>query len=323
MRLPPARTTSRVLLLVALVLGVAGLTGCRLKRKGGASGSTGSLAGPFQSVVATSRHTCTLDLAGHARCFGGDDVVEALATPTPKTPFVRIATAMRFACGLEAESRHAVCWGNCSGGICITPEGEWDGLFMGGDGGCVTRPGKVACFGQMLPPTPPEVETETLTQVTLGAGWIVGLRENGTLVSWGGGHVIATDPRLRAAISSRRKFKAAYGAGAALCLIDRTDGVECLSHYENLVPPAVPGKPLTMAFANPRGARPACILFEHGSGTLTRCTETNKGRLLTPVQNARDIAVGNDHLCALMQDGSLSCQGEDMFGQVSGRKAWY
>lgn len=323
MRLPPARTTSRVLLLVALVLGVAALTGCRLKKKGGASGSKGSLSGPFQSVVATSRHTCTLDLAGHARCFGGDDVVEALATPTPKTPFARIATATRFACGLEAESRHVTCWGDCSGGACVAPEGPWDGLFMGSDGGCVTRPGKVECFGQMLPRTPTEVATETLARVTLGSGWIVGIRENGTLVSWGGSHVIATDPRLRAAISSRRKFKGAYGAGAALCLVDRTDGVECLSHYENLVPPSVPGKPLAMAFANPRGARPACVLFEHGSGTLTRCTETNKGRMLTPVQNARDIAVGNDHLCALMQDGSLSCQGEDMFGQVGGNKAWY
>lgn len=320
------RKTARTLTLVVLVVLVvcAGLlTGCRLKKKGGASGSKGSLAGPFQSVVAFSRHTCTLDLAGHARCFGGDDVVEALATPTPKSAFVRIATAMRFACGIEADGHRAVCWGNCSGGTCITPDGAWDGLFMGGDGGCVTRPGKVACFGQMLPPTPPEVETETLTRVTLGAGWIVGLRENGTLVSWGGSHVIATDPRLRAAISSRRKFKGAYGAGAALCLVDRTDGVECLSHYENLVPPAVTGKPLTMAFANPQGARPACILFENGSGTLTRCTETLKRRTLTPVQNARDIAVGNEHLCALMQDGSLSCQGEDMFGQVSGKNAWY
>jgi len=283
--------------------------------------------GPFVAVAANMRHTCALQLAGTPVCFGGDDTVNPPMTPAPGIALRTIATGGRFACGLTRDDASMVCWGDCAHGRCRVPPGAFAGFTLSDDGGgCAWRePAGALCWGDSPEARgAPSLASEALRDVALGAGWGVALRKDGTLLGWGGQQV-ARDPRLQKAIRDRETFQAIAGKGAVLCLVGMAGEVSCIMHHQNQVPPAISGRPLRIAMANPRGVFPACILFEPagapGSSDV-RCSRTNKNLTLPAVRDAVDIAVGADHLCALQRDGRLFCAGDDLFGQVSGSRRW-
>lgn len=281
--------------------------------------------GPFRSVVASAHHTCLLYRTGRAQCFGGDDTVTPPMVPTPTDAFRTIATGRRFACGIVEGSREIKCWGACVGSTCVPPAGAFDDLFLGDSAGCATRTGGgVVCFGAPLPATPPTVAREELVQIVIGMDWAVGRRPDGTLVTWGGHQAVATDPRLAAAIGARTRYRSIGGAGAELCLVDLAGTITCLAHHGNPEPPHARGAVVQVAFSNPRGARPACVLWDDPKSghTTTSCTSGNKGKPLAPIASALALAAGDDHVCGLLGDGSVSCNGLDDVQQVTGKKAW-
>ena len=65
-------------------------------------------AGPYAQVTAGDEHTCVLDAAGAASCWGLDSGRQA---SPPKQAFKRISAGSGFTCGIAKADASLVCWG--------------------------------------------------------------------------------------------------------------------------------------------------------------------------------------------------------------------
>ncbi len=314
---------ARTSLVVALLL-VSALLACR---PGAGRGSKGTQRASFdaRAVAANAKHTCLLQPNGLARCFGGDDTRNPPMTATPTVELKRIETGRRFACGLKAGDSTLICWGDCSARArCVAPAGAFDDFALDDDsGGCAwtNTPARVECWGGWLAthPPPSSLASTATARIVFGPDWGVAQRDDGTLLAWGRGAVVA-DPRLGRAVATGEKFRSIGGRGALLCLVDLSGKVECIVHHGNATPPRVSGAALFVDASSPRGALPACVLSDSGGTRTVHCSTTNKGRKL-PVFTGKidDLAVGDDHVCVHHAHHRVECVGDNMFGRVSGR----
>jgi alpha-tubulin suppressor-like RCC1 family protein len=141
-------------------------------------------AASFRSVVAGRSHTCALDAAGAAWCWGANDrgqlgidpsdivacaVASCSPVPAPvagEHRFSLLAAGDQFTCGLEPAGG-AWCWGL-------------------GDAGQLGQAVSTDCGGNRCSMVPVQVQgTQRLTALSAGLAHVCGLTSDGTAVCWG------------------------------------------------------------------------------------------------------------------------------------------
>lgn len=146
--------------------------------------------GQFTEIAAGGQHTCALDAAGSAVCWGryanADDGNDGRAAPPPDASFVAIAAAGAHSCGLTVDDR-LLCWGQNPDGRADPQPGPFTQLAMGVNNTCALRPdGTVFCQGDDSAgqSSPPQTR---FAQIALGPEYGCGVTDAGALECWGAG----------------------------------------------------------------------------------------------------------------------------------------
>ena len=212
-------------------------------------------AAAFRSVVAGRAHTCALDAAGAAWCWGANDrgqlgigpadlvacgVASCSPVPAPVVGghhFSMLAAGDQFTCGLEPAGG-AWCWGL-------------------GDAGQLGQTITGDCEGNRCSVVPLRVQgTQRLTTLSAGLAHVCGLAADGTAVCWGyndqgqlGRGDQASSP-VPAPVSSAERFVQVSAGGLHTCALTSRGAAWCwgadalgagASVLESAVPVAVAG----------------------------------------------------------------------------------
>jgi alpha-tubulin suppressor-like RCC1 family protein len=261
-------------------------------------------------LVGSYYFTCGLLSDGTAKCWGHDsddqlgcggslyiceDEIPARLDPISitKEPGVsvrQLAAGRYFACALLTNGS-VTCWGqNISGQLGY------------GDRSSVRRNEPPSASGPVSITTTPGIEA---TQITAAADHTCALLSTGTFKCWG------------------------YGA-LGYADADWVGAYDVPSAHEAVSASSTPGLKVTQLVA---GAGHTCALLSDGS---VKCwggiggklgygnadfveTPSSAGTLslsTRPGITARQLAAGSDHTCALLSDGSVTCWGNNDFGQL-------
>jgi len=276
-------------------------------------------------------HTCALRASGNVVCWGdnregelGDGTMTPRTTPTivPVADIASIDTSGRpWSCAVE-RAGGVLCWGSNDRGAlgtgaespAVVPMpgpvlGIADAVQVGAGSwhGCVVRAtGAIVCWGfgalgvlgtgdTETRLTPVAVATPTnADRIAAGGGFNCARQTNGSVLCWGGASSGATgqDP----------------------------------SGGNVLVPTAVPG--ITDAIDVTAGSSHACALRPMGLGVLcwgdnafgqlgVASPRTRPTPALIPgTEMAVDVDAGNNHTCAVLEDGDVVCWGDNFEDQL-------
>jgi alpha-tubulin suppressor-like RCC1 family protein len=312
--------------------------------RGGALGGSSmtieqvSLGGPVVSAASRFNHTCAVMPDGSARCWGQNDrgqLGDATynSTATPLTPMslanvVEIGVARSFTCARRSNSS-ITCWGdNASGQLgdgTVTPRvvpatsvtglfAPPDALALGASHGCAhLSNGNGACwgvntYGQLGDGTMmnrPQATAMPVTQVrqiaasgyqtSVAGGQTCALRMNGTIACWGSNDFGQLGNGQTSMTPST----------AAVEVVGITGAVELVA-----------------------GRYHACA--RHGAGVVSCWGHNDAGQIgdssqgtdrpvpvaVTLARPAVQIAAGGYHTCALLDDDSVYCWGNNASGQL-------
>ena len=122
----------------------------------------GGTQGPWASLALGYSHSCAIDQAGHAYCWGqdggfelgidnaGQPVAYGNAKPIPGYVFSRLTMADSGACGITTDAK-LVCWGigvvGGDGHLKSMDTHTWTAITATSSAECGIRDGKVWCFG--------------------------------------------------------------------------------------------------------------------------------------------------------------------------------
>lgn len=285
-----------------------------------------------KDISAGSFHTCALHRDGAVSCWGSDERI-GLETEESRIPDIEqgasVKSGDRHTCVLH-EDGTVTCWGNNSFGqlgtifyedsaMPVTVTGITDALQItaGDQHTCALHKEKtVSCWGShgsasfletllevsfvdfFLPSTPRQIDDITgAASVASGGDHSCALHEDGKITCWGPDNF---DPF-------------GYPIGLQLAAIRRIQDI-------------------TDATAITAGKRHSCAL--HEGGTIS-CWGSNDFGILgnedaadeyteylfmpVKVENINDataITAGSRHTCALHQDGTVSCWGQNWYGQL-------
>jgi alpha-tubulin suppressor-like RCC1 family protein len=290
----------------------------------------------FTQLVASDRHTCGLDAAGAAHCWGfglggqlGDgsrtNSVEPLAVAGGRTFNTLTASVADGAtCGLTAGG-DAWCWG-------INPQGA---LGTGAKGPGSAVPGPLATSLKLI-------------SISIGQAHACALDTAGNAICWGnnwygqlgvgsaGGSNGFMESFTPVAVVGGLTFKQIVAGGTHSCALQDSGAVWCwgfglllgaknAAGYQSLPLPVVLTGAKWLSIA--RGFGQTCALAEDHAlycwGQLT--TEDPSSQASTAVhigsgQKFVAFAPGGTHACAIGTDGFAYCWGRNTWGQV-GRPA--
>ena len=285
------------------------------------------------AITAGNSHSCALHAGGSISCWGNNlsgrlgNGTDADASTPQQVDEITDATAITagyiHSCTLH-QTGTISCWGNNSYGQ--LGNGMEDNFFgpgkvvgitnataitAGGHHSCALhQDSAISCWGRnrggqlgngnkISSSIPVKVESITdATAVTTGYAYSCALHQDGTISCWGG------------------NYFGQLGNG------------QSGQNNESSVPAQVAG--ITDATAITTSRNHSCAL--HQDGTISCWGNNEYGQLgngesgyvntsLTPVQvanitDATAITAGREHSCALHQDGTISCWGYNLFGQL-------
>jgi hypothetical protein len=265
-----------------------------------------------RAFVIGGSHACAL-VAGRASCRGAND--QGQAGPTVGSGFAALATGISHTCSLDDEGV-AMCWGSNNGGQL-------------GDGSRSDRS------------APAPVRTELrFESLTAGTSHTCGLAAGGLPVCWGEnlsgqlGDGSRTDARFPRAVGGGVTFSTLVAGWSHTCGLTSNGNAFCWglnsdgqlgdgSRLDRLVPTPVRGATvnLTAGSAHTCGIADNAVLCwgDNRFGQLGDGTNESRPQPVA-VQGLpgrpRDLASGAVHTCALLDDGSAWCWGQNLHGQL-------
>ena len=247
------------------------------------------------AVTASTAYTCALHRAGTISCWGNNsdgqlgsgqtsEELEESAVPVQVadiTDAIAIASSQRHSCALREDGTIA-CWGD-----------NWGGQLGSGQ------------TGEELEESVVPVQVADITDaiaIATGDQHSCALREDGTIACWGGDDGFGL-------FGETSEFQEADQLGTFPVPVQVTD--------------------ITGAVAIATGENYSCALHQNGEiscwgynlwGRLgngqSGAEESDTPVEVVGISNAKDIAAGFYHTCVLLESGSVSCWGNNQFGQL-------
>jgi alpha-tubulin suppressor-like RCC1 family protein len=327
----------------------------------------------FASITPGGNHTCALNAAGKAFCWGSNQFGQiGIATPgglymTPQAvtgnpTFTSLSAAMYHTCALNSAGA-AFCWGwNIKGQLgdgsnvdrnapaavsgnltftSITTAGQ-----AGGEHTCaLTQTGAAYCwgwnvFGQLGDGTTTDRATPVavlggLTFASLSAGNLhtCGLTAAGRAYCWGSASEIGEGAGAHrsspTAVAGNHTFKALVATWWSACGITTADATYCWGYTTSSTQPItqptlVQGQTFTQLTS---GNQAVCGLIASGaaycwgvnsSGQIGDGTSSNRAAPVPVSGNIvfASVRIGNAHTCGLTPSGAAYCWGNNNSGQV-------
>lgn len=239
------------------------------------AGQTLPPPGPFTSFDLGRDRGCAIRTNGELACWGTDPYGNPVA-PMPGT-FKAVAVGEYRICGLRTDNQI-----ECSDQSeqAPMPSGEFVAISAGNLQACALRAnGYVECwpsydfpYGSIMP------IGETFAEISVGEGYNCGLRTDGTVYCWGmkAGEVFP---------APAGRFVAVVAGSRSACGVRPQGPVECWNEngYSTLFPP-----------------------MDLTAGTLPIRAE---GQAPEANGRVRALASGNEHSCALLANGGVTCWG--------------
>jgi alpha-tubulin suppressor-like RCC1 family protein len=243
----------------------------------------------IRAMALGATHACVLLDSGTARCSGIATAGQISRSSPRIVPLPRasaLAVGAHHRCALLDDGT-VRCWGNDAAGEL-------------GDGASEGRATPIAAVG-----------VDGVTQLAAGEGHTCARQAKGTVICWGhdekgqlgdAGTPPPPNATVRPAFATMRKMmpetallkpelvSLALG-GATTCGLRGDGKVDCWGDLAIVDSPSIPGKP-----------RPP--------------KTTPKPKLVAGLKGVAQVALGGDHSCALLQDGSATCWGDNEKGQL-------
>lgn len=301
-----------------------------------------TMAGPWRSLSAGGDFACGIRTDGRLQCWG-DPSPLALRAPTADT-YLQVAAGDGGVCALRHDAT-AVCWDGPKGYTrpLVAAQGQFLSVSVGSGYACaVTMEGQLACWGDNYDgrATPPagsgfvSVSAQvrhacalhesgqamcwggdfggstmpwsgTYTEVGAGGGYSCGRRPNGATRCWGQSSIYNPySPQVSA--NFRAPVARLAMGGGEICAIDELGTPVCAMGQTAVQPPL--GRFLGMS------------LIAGGGCGVTRaeriaCWGTVPAGVPSDVVRAASIAPG--HGCAIREDGTARCWGDNGVGQAN------
>jgi hypothetical protein len=309
-----------------------------------ATPSTPSMTGRWAAVTAGTAHTCALTTGGEAYCWGANRYGQlGDGTNTDRDVPVRVAGGHTFTmlsasylgtCGV-ATTGEAYCWGRSNSlraPVAVAPGHRFISVHSGGASpmACgVEQSGDIYCWAFWTSPGPQEISQQgPFTRVI--ANDPCGLTPGGQVLCWALFGLSSTPgdhgaPPGTVGLSGGRWITCVWtAAGAAWCPTEayhNRAGTFWFGPYK----PVPGGIRFTQVSAGDR----SCGLAEDGQAYCWTVTvvyalpgdPASQGSLGTPVAvggklRFKQIAAGDEHVCALTAQGAIYCWGSNASGQL-------
>jgi alpha-tubulin suppressor-like RCC1 family protein len=274
------------------------------------SGPNCDLCVSSDCITASFWHTCALNTAREAVCWGD---IEMGKTSPPEGQFTTISAGYGHTCALNTENE-AVCWGALSTaapadptpgpGQNSPPEGSLTALVSGWYHICwLGMEGLAACLGSDSAgqSSPPE---GAFTAITAGEHHTCGLNTLSEAVCWGWDEYGQSS-------SPAGSFTSITAGSRHTCALKTTGEAVCWGEDE-----AGQSSPPEGQFtAVSAGYRHTCALNTLGEAVCWG--EDEAGQSSPPAGKFTAIKAGGGHSCAINNQGEVICWGSDEFGESS------
>ena len=272
----------------------------------------------FSAISAGWFDTCGVRQDGELECWGLDPELQQV----PSGPFVSVALSdQRNACALRVDGSVA-CWGMGYYPGAPQPVQAYQALSAAGEHSCGLRAdGGIDCWRPETAAWPMAFGNGTYRAVAVGQAQVCGLEQAGDVRCWDLANQYEREGRPG-------PFTALTAGGGGVCALDAAGQAQCWGSGAQFLGP-VPADAFVSVIA---GNDHACAI--RATGTVA-CWggdyfgESNPPPGPASVQavaegvarngqgKVRALASGEFHTCALLDDGRVSCWGENYFGQAT------
>ena len=269
--------------------------------------------GHFTSLSSSGVYACGVGTNRTITCWGSgrDDI-----TVGPAGEFTSVNAGDWHACALRTD-RSITCWGTGRHGVNRAPAGEFTSVNAGGSSSCALRTdGTIACWGYRGYGIT-DVPAGQFTAIATGLSFACGIRTDQTLACWG--QVEGGSPALVAALLTGRKFVAISVEGSLACALGIDRSIACWHGRKGLGwgggaadAPAVNFGPAQCS----DGPDSCQSRSDSGSPDTTELPSASFDGLDPLVDGGGLISAGKRHSCAIKTDRTLSCWGDNDYGQA-------
>jgi hypothetical protein len=265
----------------------------------------------WRHVAAGDYHTCGIDSAGSARCWGSDS--SGASTPPVGAgyePWLAFGLGEYSSCGITS-TNGLECWGNSSRLGTTPSSGAFSVLEVGSWHACaIDANNEIECWGgigipagQMASPT-----TGSFTDISVGSRHSCAIDSSGAAQCWGCGISYGQ-------CASQSSSFTDITAGAWIsCGITTTNAVECWGSNGNGELTDLPNSGTFTSVSS--GGYHTCAIATDGSLECWGCSAGNSGQCSqTPSGSFREISAGGRHVCAIDTAGAMHCWGSNSDGQ--------
>ena len=227
--------------------------------------------------------------------------------------YLEVSAGTDHTCALRANNT-ITCWGNdklgetgAPLGLFTAPPGRYSAVAAGGHHTCATgADGTITCWGNNLSGQT-DAPSGRYSAVAAGSNHACGLRFGGVVACWG-------DDLLGRIDVPAGRFRAIAASGGSTCGLRPGGAAECWGtvgdHAASAVAPSGRFEAVFSDWAWSCGLRADATLL---------CSDARQ----TPPGRFGDFDAGNGHACGVHLDGSVSCWGDDTYGQATPPPGWF
>ncbi len=253
--------------------------------------ATGQALADIIQVAAGGDHTCALTKTGGVKCWGGNYAGQlGDGTTTQRTKAVDVVGLQSGVVQVSAGDNHT-CAVMATGGIKC-----W-GANYGGQLGNGTTTDSLVPVDVTLPPG------KTAVAVSAGNAFTCALLNDGSVVCWGNNGVSGQSSTPVAVTGLGGPATAITAGGGQACALLATGGIKCWGQNSS-------GQLGNGTTAN--SSTPVDVI----APTMMASAGRANGVSSTPLINAKAVEAGYFHTCALLNDGSVLCWGNNQSGQL-------